>query len=181
MLEKYRDHKEVFHIGGNNFLPRQDQNLDGYYFSKYPNTWGWAGWRRAWEHYDFRMKDWPRLAKSGELNKYWDSFWEKEYWTAIFDLTHRGKIDTWDYQWVYTIWANNALSITPGVNLVENIGLDSSGTHINTNVKVLGVKAKNLRSNPKLFGNSYSKLADEYASKHVYRTSPIMGVPYWGC
>jgi len=179
MLVKYRNQDKIFHIGGNNFLPKQRQRSDAYYFSKYPNTWGWASWKRAWDHYDYNLKNWPKLAKTRRINKHWNTFWEKTYWTMIFDFTYRRKSNAWDYQWLYTIWSNNAKSITPGVNLVENIGLNDSGTHINTNTKVLRVKAQNIDPTPKLLSKSFSNLADYYASRHVYRISPTMIIAQW--
>ena len=39
------------------------------------------------------------------------------------------EIDTWDYQWIFTIWNNNGFCITPNYNLISNIGFDDSGTH----------------------------------------------------
>ena len=27
-----------------------------YYFSHLPSSWGWATWRRAWQHYDIELK-----------------------------------------------------------------------------------------------------------------------------
>jgi hypothetical protein len=43
----------------------------------------------------------------------------------VFD----GNIDTWDYQWVFSIWANSGLSIVPKRNLVLNIGFHEAATH----------------------------------------------------
>lgn len=45
--------------------------------------------------------------------------------------------NTWDYQWVYSIWKNKGHSITPRVNLVLNLGLNdnSSYTFLNDSFK----------------------------------------------
>jgi hypothetical protein len=75
------------------------------------------------------LRDWPDTKKSGILNKYFESFLEKQYWLTIFNAVFQGKIDTWDYQWLYTIWKNDGICINPGVNLVENIGFGESATH----------------------------------------------------
>ena len=51
------------------------------------------------------------------------------YWEKNLKLAYLNKIDTWDYQWFYTIWRNNGLSIRPDVNLVQNIGFSETATH----------------------------------------------------
>ena len=54
---------------------------------------------------------------------------EKKYWQNIFEDVYNGKIDTWDYQWTYTIWVNSGLSILPNKNLISNIGFGPDATH----------------------------------------------------
>lgn len=39
------------------------------------------------------------------------------------------RIDTWDYQWIYTCWRHKGLSITPNRNLITNIGFGDNATH----------------------------------------------------
>src|SRR5262249_44339540 len=49
-----------------------------------------------------------------------------EHWKNIFDLTYSGieNVDTWDYQWLFTIWANHGLSALPNTNLISNLGFN---------------------------------------------------------
>lgn len=126
MLEKYRGSKKIMHIGGNNFQLR-DNHFNGYYFSKYPHIWGWATWRKAWNRYNVNITDWPKYKKL--ITEYNFSLGEKLYWNIIFKAVYRNKINTWDYQWLYAIWKNKCICITPGVNLVENIGFGKTATH----------------------------------------------------
>lgn len=129
MLLKYRNDPKIMHISGDNYQDDNNKEENSYYFSKYSQSWGWATWRRAWKKYDVNMKDWTMMKNDKKLNKFFDSFLEKQYWSAMLDLTFFGKIDTWDYQWQYICWKNKALSILPGVNLVENIGFGRGATH----------------------------------------------------
>jgi len=133
MLSLYRDNRKVMHIGGVNFQKGEGKNKDGYYFSKYSNIWGWATWRRAWKGYDVKIKDWPEIKKSGKIDGYFDSWLEKEYWITLFSALYRGKIDTWDYQFVYHVWKNAGVSIVPNKNLVSNIGFGSDAVHTSSN------------------------------------------------
>jgi hypothetical protein len=52
------------------------------------------------------------------------------HWTRIFDAMYeRRGPDTWDYQWTYTAFKNNSLTIVPSTNLVANIGFGHGSTH----------------------------------------------------
>jgi hypothetical protein len=174
MLKRYKNNTRIFHIGGDNFQPHSKQFANSYYFSKYSHVWGWASWRRAWKHYDVNMKSWPVVKKNGDLKKYWTSFWEKQYWKTIFDATYSGKIDTWDYQWLYTNWVNDALSIVPGVNLVKNIGFDNNATHMTIRSKSLELETERLTfplKPPKEFANKSG--FDNYTTKTNFHAEPL--------
>ncbi len=54
---------------------------------------------------------------------------DKKYWVDIFKYMKSGNVDTWDAQWLFSIWKNKGLSITPSNNLVNNIGFGSEATN----------------------------------------------------
>ncbi len=99
LLDRYRSNEQVMHIGGNSFQFGRRRGAASYYFSTFPNVWGWASWRRAWRHYDFSLR--PE--------------WELR--------------DTWDTQWKLSVSRAGGLSIVPNANLVQNIGFGGGGTH----------------------------------------------------
>lgn len=129
LLVKYRTDSKVMMISGNNFRLNGKQVSDSYNFTRYCHVWGWATWKRAWDLYDFQMADWPKLNKKGLLQKIFSDSIEIEYWEKIFDRMHSGLEDTWDYQWYYTCWKYNGVSIEPAENLVANIGFGNNATH----------------------------------------------------
>ena len=53
----------------------------------------------------------------------------EEYWRNIFDKTAAGEIDTWDYQWTFSCWANDGLTCLPEKNLVCNLGFGRKAKH----------------------------------------------------
>jgi len=174
MLRKYKEENKIFHIGGDNFQPLRRQHKNSYYFSKYTHIWGWATWRRAWKYYDVNMKSWPEIKRKGSLNKFWKFYWEKQYWKTIFDATYSGKIDTWDYQWLYTAWVNNALSIIPGVNLVRNIGFRSDSTHTSGKSKSFEIKTREMEfplKHPKSLIENLK--GDNYTTRKNFQAKPI--------
>ena len=150
MLEKYRDDKRVMHITGDNFRFGKKTGPYSYYFSRYPSIWGWASWSRAWNLYDLKMTLWPEIRDNQILSRILDYPKEANFWSKYCQLAYEGKIDTWDYQWVLACWLNHALTVTPKVNLVSNIGfanyashtLDESDKHANMAIKAMDFPLK---------------------------------------
>jgi hypothetical protein len=129
LLAKYRDDERIMAISGNNFQFGRRRNQDSYYFSRYSHIWGWATWRRAWQHYSVDMKLWTEIRDASWLQDLLLEPHAVKYWTEIFQATYEGRIDTWDYQWLFTCWIQSGLIILPNVNLVSNIGFDAVATH----------------------------------------------------
>ena len=129
LLEKYRDDERIMMISGDNFQFGKRRTNCSYYFSKYFHIWGWATWRRAWKHYDIDMKSWPEIKDGGWLKDILRDKNAEKFWEKIFENMYRGKINTWDYQWVFSCWIQNGLAILPNDNLVTNIGFDGDATH----------------------------------------------------
>ncbi|MEW6675513.1 MAG: glycosyltransferase family 2 protein [Nitrospirota bacterium] len=131
LLEKYRDDERIALISGTNLEIIRKNSSYSYYFSRYPQIWGWATWRRFWKSYDVNLKVWAELKKT---------FWLEEilgnkgviyhYWRDVFDGVYQGKINSWCYQVVFATWAQNSLAIIPRVNLVSNIGSGIEATNM---------------------------------------------------
>lgn len=129
LLLHYRDNERVMMISGDNFQNGGIRGAASYYFSRYCHVWGWASWRRAWQHYDVEMADWPIAREHGLLHEILDDLSQERHWSKTFDIIHSGVVDTWDVQWMYACWRQRGLSIIPNVNLISNIGFRSDATH----------------------------------------------------
>lgn len=129
LLERYRDDERVMVISGDSFLRGKKLTPYSYYFSRSINCWGWASWRRAWQHYDVEIKLWPLLRETSWLLDMLSSDRAAERQRQTFDQVYTGHIDTWDYQLLFSCWAQNGLGIIPNVNLVSNIGFGDGATH----------------------------------------------------
>lgn len=129
LLNRYRHDQRVSQVGGANFQFGRRKLEASYYFSRYNHVWGWASWRRAWQNYGGDVSIWPEMRADGWLVGVIPDPGERAYWTKVFDAVHRGEIDTWDYQWNLSSWAQGMVSIIPAVNLVSNIGFGSGATH----------------------------------------------------
>jgi len=135
LLKEYQNDSRVMHINGNNFnAPVEKLNSKfgkaSYNFCSFPQVWGWATWKRAWEKFDFKMPDWPQVKKEEWLVERFPSYLRYYEKSKHFDSVYNGKVDTWDFQWQYAVLANNGLVISPQSNLVSNIGYGRDSTHI---------------------------------------------------
>ncbi len=129
LLERYRNDTRVMSISGFDLLFGQNDARYSYYFQRFQGVWGWATWRRAWKYFDMGMKLWPTLRETPLLLNILGNDRAAEYFRSRFDLTYGGVKDIWDYQWLFALWAQNGLCISPSKNLVSNIGFGVDATH----------------------------------------------------
>lgn len=175
LLNKYADDERVMMISGDNFQNGQKRGEASYYFSCYPHIWGWATWRRAWgKYYDVEMKSFPEYKAAGRIKEVFSNPVEQQFWMNNFQEVYDGKVDTWDFQWVYAIFSRQGLCAVPNVNLISNIGFNSDATHTKTG----GEGSANLTTgnlgeiiHPKVVERNVE--ADEYESKHVFHIKSV--------
>lgn len=141
MLTKYKDEPKVMSINGTSTGGRFSHSYD---FSRYPQCWGWATWKRAWNLYDstlttFTPESWRALAAKLGFNPLLS--W---YWRTMLTMVKAGWINTWDFQWSYAHFYHEGLSIAPSVNLIKNIGFDLVATNTKTKSKVADMKTNTL-------------------------------------
>ncbi len=171
LLDYYQNDESVFSIGGCCFL--EDKNLldNEYRFSRHTYIWGWATWKRAWLKYDVKMTNWPVFKKSKDYKNIFKNFVIRSYWTNIFNMVYENKFKTWDYQWLYTIWLNNGISIIPNRNLISNIGFGIESNFANdrnsldANLKTSDINLPLKHINEIIFNNSEQK----YVEKKIYK------------
>ncbi|MES2727174.1 MAG: nucleotide-diphospho-sugar transferase [Bacteroidota bacterium] len=169
LLNYYQNDDSIMHIGGTNFQKGIKRGDGSYYFSNYNHIWGWASWRRAWKLYDLNIKSYSDEIIKETLTKTFDTKKEQNYWIKVFQTLKADLLNTWDYQWTYTIWKNRGLSILPNKNLVSNIGFDNNGTH-STGINYLGL------------GNMSTEKMEEIihpSEKKINKTADKFGLDYY--
>ncbi|MDF2189178.1 hypothetical protein [Paraflavitalea sp. CAU 1676] len=131
MLDRYLHDTRVWMVSGNNYN-EEYQLPSSYTFSRSAiHIWGWATWRRCWQHYDISLEAWPLFAHAGGFNNLFGSRAVIDFWTKRYQQLYAEKDTvtrrTWDYQYVLSLLTNGGLCIVPAKNLVTNIG--HTGTH----------------------------------------------------
>jgi hypothetical protein len=130
LLDRYRHDTRVWCISGNNFQNGQWRGDGSYYFGRIPLIWGWASWRRAWQHFDAELRQWSALRGSCLLETIFEDSLELQYWSGIWQrLVDEGDPDSWAYRWTFTCLANGGLTALPNRNLVSNVGFGEDAVH----------------------------------------------------
>ncbi len=129
MLVRYRDDERIMMITGCNLQKGDNNKPYSYHFGKCGNIWGWASWRRAWQHYDVKMTTWNKYKNNNIVDSFFENATEAKFFRNLYDKAYNNKIDTWDIQWGYAMWTQRAMSVNANVNLISNIGFGAEATH----------------------------------------------------
>jgi hypothetical protein len=128
MNNRFKDSSQIMNISASTFLSSPLPDKD-YFFSRVPFNWGWATWRRAWKRYeDFRVSTPKYNSLIEKISKLELSKSERTFWLKFAKGVGVGKYKTWDAKWMFTIMESNGFSITPSINLSQNIGYGEDAT-----------------------------------------------------
>jgi hypothetical protein len=132
LLDRYRDDERVMHISGNHFQEQSRRPTPcSYSFCRWNISWGWATWRRAWQHFDLDVRRWPQLRDTDFLDQLLkDQRAVKEFRRIFDELYNRpGEFDAWDHAWSFACWSQSGFSLLPSTTLVGNVGFGPDATH----------------------------------------------------
>lgn len=129
MLDRYRNDEQIMAISASrqSELTRDEVDLP-YTLTAYFHCWGWATWRRAWQHFEFSLEDWRSRFSPEEIQWLFGSPEQRRFWTYIYDRTHRQN-HSWAYRFQLSCWEQNGLFLIPRINMAQNIGFDDTATH----------------------------------------------------
>jgi hypothetical protein len=127
MLDRYKDTPRVTSISGCSHVRSSLFVRSSYYFSRYPEMWGWAAFRRSFAEVNWNPD--PEEVAS-RLAPYLNRPGDVERWKHVLELVESKAISTWDYQFIVTQLLGDKLSVVPRVALSRNIGFGlSEATH----------------------------------------------------
>jgi len=129
LLFKYEHDQRIFLITGYNKQNEWKVSENDYFFSNLGGIWGWASWRRAWEHYDVNLSDIDHFISQDGFQKSLGNSLGDLKQHMIYNSVIRDNVDTWAMQWGYARHKNNALTCIPSVSLIKNIGFGEGATH----------------------------------------------------
>tara|TARA_A200000113_G_C8835687_1_gene345185 strand:+ start:254 stop:1165 length:912 start_codon:yes stop_codon:yes gene_type:complete len=125
-LNKYEKYAEVGCIHGYSYPI--DNDSEDCYFLRGGDCWGWATWKSKWKLFNPDSRALLNYLKSRKLT--WKFDLEGAYpFTKTLENSLLGKNDSWAIRWHASLFLAKHYCLYPPISLIENIGLDSSGTH----------------------------------------------------
>ena len=129
-LNMYENEEEVVCIHG--YVYPVKKSLPETFFIKGADCWGWATWKRGWNLF---CKEGEILLKNIERRNLKKEFDFDNSYPYYRMLKHQieGKNNSWAVRWYASAFLHDKLTLYPGRSLVNQIGMDGSGTHCDTN------------------------------------------------
>lgn len=127
-LDFYETNDNIWSISGYN-LPIDIPNdyEQDVYLSYRGCSWGWATWKDRWNTVDWQVKDYKSFKHNFFKRKRFNRGGPDL--SQMLDTQMKGKCDSWAIRWCYEQSKQNKYTIYPIESLVQNQGLDGSGTH----------------------------------------------------
>ncbi|MEI7821085.1 MAG: glycosyltransferase family A protein [Verrucomicrobiota bacterium] len=125
-LKTYESALEVISIHG--WVYPIPAELPETFFLRGADCWGWATWARGWRLFN---PDGAALLAQLEQRGLTQSFdFDGAYgYTEMLRSQIAGSNNSWAIRWHASAFLADKLTLYPGRSLVQNIGLDASGTH----------------------------------------------------
>ncbi len=142
LLERYRDDERIMQIAGTNPLRGAHRPQASYFFTSYMHIWGWATWRRAWQHFDVTMSQWADPQAREHVLGQFEDLKEREFWLRQWSQCYEGTVDSWALGWSFVCRARDGLSVMPCHNLISNIGFGLEATHTLVKNRVAALPAQ---------------------------------------
>jgi hypothetical protein len=129
MLQQHAADNHIGHISLYNMVPERHLSAphQSTRLSRYPESYSWATWHRAWKQYDDNLS-W--ISETSTLRQMLEdqSYWRARKWTQNLRDAETERIDTWAYRWIASLWRHHFVCVSPNRNLVRYTG-QQGGTH----------------------------------------------------
>ncbi len=144
MLLKFQHNHRVMLVSGFNVRGVWEECEGDYFFSNLGGIWGWASWRRAWNHFDAQMKGLEELIDNGYFERTLGPSLAKVR-VRQFLSVQAGEVVSWAIPWGYSRNRLGGLAVVPRVSLIENIGFSPAATNTKGSSHLSLVRAGHLR------------------------------------
>lgn len=127
-LDRYAENANVYQVSGHMFdVPELRCSQDAVLLP-FTTTWGWGTWQRAWQALDPAAHGWEKLKSDRDLRRRFNLDGSYDYATML-ERQMRGSADSWGIRWYWSVFRRSGLTVFPPQSLVDNRGMDGSGSH----------------------------------------------------
>ncbi|MBN4082129.1 hypothetical protein JYT21_00335 [bacterium AH-315-B15] len=116
------------------------------FFLETSSNQAWGSWRRVWNNVEFEARDFEKLKSNRKMRRRFNHFGGPDYSSRLIESANAGKSNSWAILYKWNQFKSDGLTLFSGVNLVQNIGWDGSGTNCVT-YNPYGEKTANIDDN----------------------------------
>lgn len=127
-LRRYETDEVVHQISGYMFDAPEIARDDAAIMLPFITTWGWATWKRAWNHFDALATGWEQLRTDPALRRKFNLDGAYDY-AAMMERQMGGRVNSWGIRWYWSVFRRGGLVLYPPRSMVGNTGFDGGGTH----------------------------------------------------
>lgn len=127
-LRLYEEDERIMMVSGYIYPYKHFPKSATTYFLRVYACWGWATWKRAWQHYEHDIDIHLEHYNTPSLQKEFDIEGNmRNYCQLVFNKN--GTYYTWAVRW-YASWLwTGGYALFPSHSLIQNVGFDNSGEH----------------------------------------------------
>jgi len=125
-LRVYENDERVISISG--YIYPIKSKMPETFFLRGADCWGWATWERGWKLFEPNGSVLLQELEKNDLTYFFDSNGTYPF-TKMLKNQIKGKNNSWAIRWHATAFLSNKLTLYPGRTLIQNIGVDGSGTN----------------------------------------------------
>ena len=134
-LEKFKDDNSIWCVSGYTNTNIMKPILgDDLFLVNRPSSWGFGTWKRCWDKVIWDIPTLKGIFKHKSIKSGYNR-WGGADSTVIMQKLFDGKVSSWSIRYNFAAYLNNAYTIVPSFSLIENIGIDGSGTHCDGIIK----------------------------------------------
>ncbi|MFN5211513.1 glycosyltransferase [Brevundimonas sp.] len=127
-LDAYADDPRVMQISAYQYRVPEFEGRSHGTFQRFATTWGWATWKRAWDHFDPAATGWEAIGGSGPARAAFDA--DDAYpFSDMLVRQMNGQLDSWGIRWSWAVHRSGGLTLMPPRTLVRNDGFIDAATH----------------------------------------------------
>jgi len=174
MLEKFAENERIGHVNGYNVVPAEQlsQPTSNIRRSRYIESFAWGTWERSWNLFDDNLT-WGKNCSFNELKDIVGTYAGAARWKINFNDAQNGRISSWAYRWLASLWEHDMFAISPNINLVNYRGHDD-GTHVLRQPRWDDLAVTDF---PELLKESsdpkYDHVSDRWLGKNVFAESAL--------
>ncbi len=124
-LETFKDREDIVQISG--YQVPHSSGIPALGLLRAPASWGWATWRRAWQHYRDEPDALAREIRAGDVSRF-NIDGAYDYLSSL-DRNAASELDTWAVRWYASVFLRGGMTLYPDRSLVRNIGFGDDGTN----------------------------------------------------